>query len=548
MPTTTLMPLPKQNFSTVLGTPLVGGKVFTYAAGGTVPKPTYTDAAGTVEQTNPIVLNLRGEPPAAVYWSGNYRVEVRDALNNLVYTVDNFNTDPAGLWGFASGVLANLPTAIGASLVGFMQSGAGAILRTLQDKGRELFSLNDFGGTDSGSEASDAETKGITASTAVRSLFRSLWMYKFPRRGIKVWKRTFGIKDMAAVVSINGGDDTTEPITQVLGFATDSDVSLYGDRDHVALFVQNQATPPLVQTAVTTFTANSVTSTAFAPALAAKSVQIGMLIDTTEATKKTGVITGFDATTNTITVSAWYIVDGTRNVATPANGTTVNVNPSTKVWALNANVLLPANAQANSVVGFELGLVNDKADGMGYLYDGVNLGSKKGGTAFQSRGGFIEGFHAFTGTQFGFISSEATSIGFYAQVGPIGFQSDGATAISYLAKNSSLALVVQDAANVTKTILDGAGRWNLFKGKLNVFAANTTIDGCYVAALTGTPVNLPDPTGNNAERILFVQNATAVSATAVGPIAGGGGGLVIAAGKCIQVISNGSAWVPLSQY
>lgn len=140
MPTTTLMPLPKQQYLTVLGTPLVGGKVYTYAAGGTVPKPTYTDAAGTTPQANPIPLNLRGEPAAPIFWSGNYRVDVRDALGNLIYSVDNYNTDPAGI--LAS--LGNLMTSAGSTLIGFLQSGASAVLQTLQEKLRQSLNVMDW--------------------------------------------------------------------------------------------------------------------------------------------------------------------------------------------------------------------------------------------------------------------------------------------------------------------------------------------------------------------------------------------------------------------
>lgn len=141
MPTTTLMPMPKQQYIGILGTPLVGGKVYTYAAGTTNPKATYTDAAGTTPHENPITLNLRGEPPSAIFWSGNYRVDVRDALGNLVYTVDNYNTDPAGLWN----LVTNLATAAGSTLIGFIQAGVGAVLRTLQAKAREVVSPEDFG-------------------------------------------------------------------------------------------------------------------------------------------------------------------------------------------------------------------------------------------------------------------------------------------------------------------------------------------------------------------------------------------------------------------
>jgi hypothetical protein len=134
------MPLPKQQFLSALGTPLVGGKVYTYAAGTSNPKATYTDAAGTIAQANPIQLNVRGEPANPIYWSGNYRVEVRDLLDNLVYTVDNYNTDPAGVWG----LLTQLAAAVGSGLLGFIAAGAKAVKRTLLDKARERITVQDY--------------------------------------------------------------------------------------------------------------------------------------------------------------------------------------------------------------------------------------------------------------------------------------------------------------------------------------------------------------------------------------------------------------------
>lgn len=43
------------------GNPLVGGQLFTYIAGSATPTATYTDATGTVENDNPIILDARGE-------------------------------------------------------------------------------------------------------------------------------------------------------------------------------------------------------------------------------------------------------------------------------------------------------------------------------------------------------------------------------------------------------------------------------------------------------------------------------------------------------
>ena len=46
----------------ISGVPASGAQLFTYAAGTTTKLATYTDSTGLVAQTNPIVLNARGEP------------------------------------------------------------------------------------------------------------------------------------------------------------------------------------------------------------------------------------------------------------------------------------------------------------------------------------------------------------------------------------------------------------------------------------------------------------------------------------------------------
>jgi hypothetical protein len=78
-----LAPQPKFRFFTAGGTgtpvrPLVGGKVYFYAAGTTTPKDTYTSSTGLVANTNPVILNSRGE---ADIWLGDgaYKMLVTDA-------------------------------------------------------------------------------------------------------------------------------------------------------------------------------------------------------------------------------------------------------------------------------------------------------------------------------------------------------------------------------------------------------------------------------------------------------------------------------------
>ncbi len=82
-----LLPTTKMMFLGNDGNPLVGGKLYTYDSGTTTPRPTYQDAAATILNTNPIILDARGE--ALIFWNGSYRVELRDALNNLIWTVDS---------------------------------------------------------------------------------------------------------------------------------------------------------------------------------------------------------------------------------------------------------------------------------------------------------------------------------------------------------------------------------------------------------------------------------------------------------------------------
>lgn len=81
------MPEGKQQYITATGVPLVAGKLYTYQAGTSTPKDTYSNQAGTIPNTNPVILDSRGE--ALIFWAGSYRVELRDSLDNLIWSVDN---------------------------------------------------------------------------------------------------------------------------------------------------------------------------------------------------------------------------------------------------------------------------------------------------------------------------------------------------------------------------------------------------------------------------------------------------------------------------
>jgi hypothetical protein len=69
------------------GSPLSGGKLFTYAAGTTTNKATYTTAAATVQNPNPVILDAAGR--AVIFIEGSYRFDLFDSDNNLIKSVDN---------------------------------------------------------------------------------------------------------------------------------------------------------------------------------------------------------------------------------------------------------------------------------------------------------------------------------------------------------------------------------------------------------------------------------------------------------------------------
>ena len=85
-----LSPVAKMQFIDSSGAPLVGGLVYTYAAGTTTPLATYTDSTGGSANTNPVVLNARGE---ADIWLGanTYKFTLADANNSVIWTVDNIS-------------------------------------------------------------------------------------------------------------------------------------------------------------------------------------------------------------------------------------------------------------------------------------------------------------------------------------------------------------------------------------------------------------------------------------------------------------------------
>jgi hypothetical protein len=78
-------------FFTDDGVPLAGGLIYSYAAGTSTPKPTYTNSTGNVYHTNPIILNSAGRVPGGEIWleAGTYKFILATSTNVTIATYDN---------------------------------------------------------------------------------------------------------------------------------------------------------------------------------------------------------------------------------------------------------------------------------------------------------------------------------------------------------------------------------------------------------------------------------------------------------------------------
>jgi hypothetical protein len=112
----TILPQGKQRYVDNAGLALVGGKVYAYDAGTNTPRNTYSDSAGTLNPW-PVILDARGE--ALIYWSGAYKVVVKDAADVVIYTVDNIFDSNYSTDQLRADLANRAVAAKGAGLIGF---------------------------------------------------------------------------------------------------------------------------------------------------------------------------------------------------------------------------------------------------------------------------------------------------------------------------------------------------------------------------------------------------------------------------------------------
>lgn len=122
-----LTPAPKTAFVDAAGEPLVGGQLYTYIAGTTTLQATYTDSTAATANTNPIILDSRGE---ANVWLGGaiYKFVLKDADGALIWTVDNISAPTAAVSPVLSGNVT-IDSNTSSPALTITQTGTGAALK-----------------------------------------------------------------------------------------------------------------------------------------------------------------------------------------------------------------------------------------------------------------------------------------------------------------------------------------------------------------------------------------------------------------------------------
>lgn len=119
--------IPKFQFKDSNGVPMILGTLDVFLAGTTTRTTTWQDSSLVTPNTNPIILDGRGECLMWLDGTLSYKFVLKNAAGVTQWTVDN-------VLGAGS-----------AAQIAFLQAGTGAVARTAQDKIRERVSPEDFG-------------------------------------------------------------------------------------------------------------------------------------------------------------------------------------------------------------------------------------------------------------------------------------------------------------------------------------------------------------------------------------------------------------------
>jgi len=190
---------PKAQFFKDNGHVAANYKLYTYVNLTTNSATTWQDLNQSTANTNPITLDARGEcllwlDPAVVY-----SLVLKTNSGATVWTVDNVSGAVPGSF------YAVLAGSGGSALVGFLQAGTGAEVRTVQSKLRDVVSVKDYGAVGDGSTD---DTAAIQAAIDYAATLRNVEVF-FPHHDAGDYYKTTAPLTITNAVSLRGETSAT---------------------------------------------------------------------------------------------------------------------------------------------------------------------------------------------------------------------------------------------------------------------------------------------------------------------------------------------------
>lgn len=301
-----------------------------------------------------------------------------------------------------------LAASTGAALTGYRSRDVG---RRLAD----TFSVADYGAeVGPMGNSPEADVQGMADSDpAVDTL-------KYGHLGVA--KDVFGIRRNACVLSVRAdanGDGEFDP--QVTGVNDTQGLADYNSNDVVGIF-SDIVSHPYAAWEVISSGLNYQADGFTAPGLDFSRMRVGMAIKTDHATPWWALISGFDQPANKVRVIEWRQTGG-NSAGTPAAGTGLRINPVSKQWALNTNLIFLPDSKAKLGVLAEYGVLNH-GNTTGSGINGIDMvllpASTYGGEA-----AFLARAPGAGKWLYGYAAQQSAFASFYSTGSTRGFVSEG---------------------------------------------------------------------------------------------------------------------------
>ena len=239
------------------GNPLSGGKVYTYLAGTSTPRATYTDQSGSTPNANPVILDAAGRASIWLDDSAAYKFTVTTSADVVVRTQDNitpFSTASglAVLGNIAANTLVGnntgspaTPTALTTAQVLAMlniSSNTGMRRQTVVSGPVGTTGLAAFGGSTGSTTVTASGTLVVSAAQGAATRFGTIVNPSWT--GLSTNGTMFLFLDVAADGTCTTGSTTQTPVYQFGGTpATTSGLFTFNIQEMTA-YVGNGSSAP----------------------------------------------------------------------------------------------------------------------------------------------------------------------------------------------------------------------------------------------------------------------------------------------------------------